>query len=298
MKFEIQSDPEELALKSFDLVVKLVERLSPFDARLSRLDRLLKSVSGPMRTTHASYEQVGFGVPTDGNIGIRAFFDPDVAAGHSQMATVNVVPTFAEADIVMNATEPGNPTSPVLDSGLLNPMSPYVAGTAAAVTGRVEDVVGYPDASPACDVAERSAELPAISVALTADEPSHLDSMDAYSNREGVVVDDAWYNSPFVLRNSVNKRGLGLCEIREYSKNDGRLYAVKLPTEPPRVFKSLNAACDWTWVRQQGHESVGAWKAATNLGTVPSGGGYKFWGIPRMTRGRGLYVAVSSRSTS
>ena len=46
-----------------------------------------------------------------------------------------------------------------------------------------------------------------------------------------------------------------------------------------KSFKSLSAACDHVWVKQQGFEDATAYKKAKSVNKVPSGGGWKFWGI-------------------
>lgn len=44
-------------------------------------------------------------------------------------------------------------------------------------------------------------------------------------------------------------------------------------------FKSLSAASDWVWVNQKGYKDADEYKAKNNTNKVPSGGGWKFWGI-------------------
>ena len=44
-------------------------------------------------------------------------------------------------------------------------------------------------------------------------------------------------------------------------------------------FQTLSAASDWVWVNQQGFASADAWKQANGKSKVPSGGGWKFWGV-------------------
>ncbi len=46
-----------------------------------------------------------------------------------------------------------------------------------------------------------------------------------------------------------------------------------------KEFNSLSAASDWVWVNQKGYNSVSAYKKKTGKNKVPSGGGWKFWGI-------------------
>lgn len=45
------------------------------------------------------------------------------------------------------------------------------------------------------------------------------------------------------------------------------------------TFKSLSAASDWVWVNQKGYKTVEEYKEKNNTNKVPSGGGWKFWGI-------------------
>lgn len=44
-------------------------------------------------------------------------------------------------------------------------------------------------------------------------------------------------------------------------------------------FDTLSAASDWVWVNQKGYGSVDEYKSKTGKNKVPSGGGWKFWGI-------------------
>lgn len=45
------------------------------------------------------------------------------------------------------------------------------------------------------------------------------------------------------------------------------------------AFDSLSMACDQVWCMQQGYKSIADYKAATGKNKVPSGGGWKFWGV-------------------
>jgi hypothetical protein len=45
------------------------------------------------------------------------------------------------------------------------------------------------------------------------------------------------------------------------------------------TFESLSAASDWVWVNQKGYSGIEAYKTSTGKSKIPSGGGWKFWGI-------------------
>lgn len=45
------------------------------------------------------------------------------------------------------------------------------------------------------------------------------------------------------------------------------------------TFKSLSAASDHVWTLSQGHPDAASWKQATGKTKIPSGGGWKFWGV-------------------
>ena len=49
--------------------------------------------------------------------------------------------------------------------------------------------------------------------------------------------------------------------------------------EWPIQFDSLSAASDHVWLKQKGYESKKAYKEATGKKKIPSGGGWKFWGV-------------------
>jgi hypothetical protein len=57
-------------------------------------------------------------------------------------------------------------------------------------------------------------------------------------------------------------------------------FNVQLPgADMWHAFDSLSAASDFVWVVQKGYENVEDYKAKTGKSKVPSGGGWKFWGL-------------------
>lgn len=77
------------------------------------------------------------------------------------------------------------------------------------------------------------------------------------------------------------KKGLGEVELKVFGEKS---FAVTIPgTEHINVpFKSLGAACDHVWSVQQGFKDAAAWKAHHKNSKVPSGSGWKFWGLSGM----------------
>lgn len=73
---------------------------------------------------------------------------------------------------------------------------------------------------------------------------------------------------------AIDKPGLGLVVLRK----SGDEFVVEMP-ESSRRFASLSSACDHVWVLQRGYTDVDAWRAATGKRKVPSGAGWKFWGL-------------------
>lgn len=72
----------------------------------------------------------------------------------------------------------------------------------------------------------------------------------------------------------VVKKGLG--EVRLFTPGD--LFIVQIG-QSATEFSSLSAACDHVWCLQKGYESVDDFRTKTGKRKVPSGAGWKFWGI-------------------
>jgi hypothetical protein len=75
---------------------------------------------------------------------------------------------------------------------------------------------------------------------------------------------------------SVKKKGLGMVDL--HATEDGK-FKVAFQDGSSETFASLSAACDCVWVKQQGFENAADYKKAKGVNKVPSGGGWKFWGI-------------------
>ncbi len=76
---------------------------------------------------------------------------------------------------------------------------------------------------------------------------------------------------------TVKKRGIG--EVTLGRTEVG--YTVAMDGFDPVEFASLSAACDHVWVRTKGYEDAASYKAALGVNKVPSGAGWKFWGLKR-----------------
>ena len=74
---------------------------------------------------------------------------------------------------------------------------------------------------------------------------------------------------------TVEKRGLGSVTLQWGDAG----FSVACPGAEPRSFASLSSACDHVWVVQKGFESVDDFRKKTGRRKVPSGAGWKFWGI-------------------
>ena len=78
---------------------------------------------------------------------------------------------------------------------------------------------------------------------------------------------------------TTTKKGLG--EVKLYVE-EGNKFAVTFMDKPEaatKEFGSLSAACDHVWVVQQGYEDAADYKKKNGVNKVPSGGGWKFWGL-------------------
>jgi len=76
---------------------------------------------------------------------------------------------------------------------------------------------------------------------------------------------------------TVKKRGLG--EVTLTRGDSG--YTVDMDGFDPVEFASLSAACDHVWARAKGYDGADAYKEAHGVNKVPSGAGWKFWGLKR-----------------
>lgn len=72
----------------------------------------------------------------------------------------------------------------------------------------------------------------------------------------------------------VVKKGLG--EVALFTPGDR--FVVQIGSDTTE-FPSLSAACDHVWCLQKGYSSVDDFRAKTGKRKVPSGAGWKFWGI-------------------
>lgn len=77
---------------------------------------------------------------------------------------------------------------------------------------------------------------------------------------------------------STTKKGLGTVKLTVDEVDGKQSFSVQIGTASPAKFGSLSAACDHVWVVQQGYANAAEWKAK-NGSKVPSGGGWKFWGL-------------------
>jgi hypothetical protein len=76
---------------------------------------------------------------------------------------------------------------------------------------------------------------------------------------------------------TVKKRGLGEVALKALSRNR---FAVRTPTDEEfNEFGSLSAACDYVWCVQKGYQDAGTYREEHGVNKVPSGAGWKFWGL-------------------
>ena len=82
---------------------------------------------------------------------------------------------------------------------------------------------------------------------------------------------------------TVNKRRFG--EVQLTRTADG--FRVKMPDETHTAFPSLSAACDHVWAVAKGFQDADDYKAQMKAKKVPSGAGWRFWGLKprRATKG-------------
>lgn len=76
---------------------------------------------------------------------------------------------------------------------------------------------------------------------------------------------------------TVKKRGVGDVTLAWSADS----YQVTIPGRGQREFTSLSRACDYVWVLTKGFSSVESYRTATGRQKVPSGAGWKFWGLDR-----------------
>lgn len=76
-------------------------------------------------------------------------------------------------------------------------------------------------------------------------------------------------------RHTVKKRGIG--EVTLEVQADA--FRVHMDGFDAQEFASLSAACDYVWARQKGYENADDYKIQSGKNKVPSGAGWKFWGL-------------------
>jgi hypothetical protein len=74
---------------------------------------------------------------------------------------------------------------------------------------------------------------------------------------------------------TIRKRGLGHVTLRYGSSS----FVVEVPDKGEASFPSLSSACDHVWCLQKGYSGAEEYKAKTGKNKVPSGAGWKFWGV-------------------
>jgi hypothetical protein len=76
---------------------------------------------------------------------------------------------------------------------------------------------------------------------------------------------------------AIEKPGLGSVSLKTI-KDSRRPFGVQLG-DSWHTFRSLSSACDFVWCRQNGYKDAQVYKSETGRKKVPSGAGWKFWGI-------------------
>lgn len=107
---------------------------------------------------------------------------------------------------------------------------------------------------------------------------------DAASRRRAIdQVREGPPGMPGLLsRRTVHKSGLGDVALDVFDNGTFRVVAETWA----RKFSSLSAACDEVWAMQKGFASAADWRAKTGKRKLPSGAGWRFWGLksaPDMT---------------
>ncbi len=74
---------------------------------------------------------------------------------------------------------------------------------------------------------------------------------------------------------TVRKRGIG--EVTLEVQDD--TYLIHMDGFDAQEFASLSAACDHVWAKQKGYEDASDYKQQNDKNKVPSGAGWKFWGL-------------------
>ena len=82
---------------------------------------------------------------------------------------------------------------------------------------------------------------------------------------------------------TVNKRRFG--EVQLTRTADG--FRVKMPDETHTAFPSLSAACDHVWAVAKGFRGADDYKTQMKAKKVPSGAGWRFWGLKPRRAGKG-----------
>ena len=77
---------------------------------------------------------------------------------------------------------------------------------------------------------------------------------------------------------TVTKRGVGSVTLTRAVSG----YQVVMDGFDAAEFKSLSAACDHVWAKQKGYDGAAAYKDAMQVNKVPSGAGWKFWGLHKV----------------
>ena len=76
---------------------------------------------------------------------------------------------------------------------------------------------------------------------------------------------------------TVKKRKFGEVTLKAI---DESRFSVRLPDEENFIeFESLSAACDHVWVVSKGYDNAEAYKEQKGVTKIPSGAGWRFWGI-------------------
>jgi hypothetical protein len=70
--------------------------------------------------------------------------------------------------------------------------------------------------------------------------------------------------------------------IQDRESSSSPVYEVMIKGRVPKAFPSLSAACDHVWVVERGYRDVKQWRDATGKRKVPSGAGWRFWGVAPM----------------
>jgi hypothetical protein len=75
------------------------------------------------------------------------------------------------------------------------------------------------------------------------------------------------------------KQVVGVVTLNVVQEASGAQYEVLIKGRVPKTFPSLSAACDHVWVAERGYRDVKQWRESTGKRKVPSGAGWRFWGV-------------------